>query len=396
MSYTPSPDDTQPRRPVEPPWRDLNSPVTASDAVSRYRGMVDPPGESRGRGCLLALGVFAILGVVGVAVVLLSALAGWTSGQRQASVNATATQSAAIQQQLARIGDDVASGNTVLVEERLRFLATLTPGVPGVPELAMTATALVSGRATPTPEPLPLTPTNAPLTPNATATPGVNASDGSSTTPGATTTPAAGGLAFDLNALMTEAQNLIATSQWEEALATLDVIAAADSTFQASLVRQLTTQALTAYAMQLYNARQPAAANIIATRLESYAALPGDIAYERMAAQMYLNARAAAGVNFPVAIQALRGLMDLGAGGRYYAEAQQLLYEQYVAYGDAFTFENRWCEAAQQYQRATQVLSSGVANGKYSAANTNCLSVPTVDPLAPQSTLPPGFVPLGQ
>jgi hypothetical protein len=342
-------------------------------------------------GCA-AFAILAALAAAALIIVALAGLAGWTSGQRQAAVYATATQNAAIQEQWSRISGDIEQGNTVLLEARIRFLATLTPGVPGVAELYVTATALANGQnPTPTldlfePTPPPDIDSTAIVTPAETAEAPAAAS------------PLPGGIRVDLPALLSEAQSQIATSQWADAIDTLDVIIAVDPNFQTALVRSLMIQALSSRAMQLYNSGQPAAGNITVTRIEEFGTIPGDLSYERYAAQLYLNARAQMGVNFPAAIQSLRAVMDLGAGGRYYQQAQQALYETYVAYGDAFTFENNWCSAATQYRSAMNIFASGVANGKFTNADTICRTPPTVDPLlAPpvDSTLPAGFVPLG-
>ena len=343
-------------------------------------------------GCA-AFAILAALTVAALIIVALAGLAGWTSGQRQAAVYATATQNAAIQEQWSRISGDIEQGNTVLLEARIRFLATLTPGVPGVAELYVTATALANGQnPTPTLDLIEPTPTpDIDLT--AIVTPAETAG-----APAPTSQVLPGGIRVDLPALLSEAQSQIATSQWADAIDTLDVILAVDSNFQTALVRSLMIQALGSYAIQLYNNGQPAAGNIAVTRIEEFGTIPGDLSYERYAAQLYLNARAQMGVNFPAAIQSLRAVMDLGAGGRYYQQAQQALYETYVGYGDAFTFENNWCSAATQYRNAMNIFASGVANGKFTNADTICRTPPTVDPLlAPpvDSTLPAGFVPLG-
>jgi hypothetical protein len=337
-------------------------------------------------GCA-AFAILFVLAAAAVVIVALAGLAGWTSGQRQAAVYATATQNAAIQEQWSRIPGDIDMGNTVLLEARIRFLETLTPGVPGVMELWTTATALAE-RLNPT-----LTPDRAEPTP----TPPPDSSAGGAT-PAPTSQAPPGGIRVDLPALLSEAQAQIAAARWADAVDTLDVILAVDPNFQAALVRQLMIQALSSYAMQLYNSGQPAAGNLIVTRIEQFGTIPGDLAYERYAAQLYLNARAQMGVNYPAAIQALRAVMDLGASGRYYQQARQALYETYVAYGDALTYENNWCSAVDQYRSAMGIFPSGAANGKFASADAICRTPPTLDPLlAPpaDSTLPAGFVPLG-
>ncbi len=79
---------------------------------------------------MLTAVIGGMLLLVAVAIVALSGAAGWTSGQREANTHATATQNAAINEQVGRIPDDVESGNTVLLDARVRWLATQTPGSP--------------------------------------------------------------------------------------------------------------------------------------------------------------------------------------------------------------------------------------------------------------------------
>ncbi len=397
MTNSASPDDTQPRRPsaeARPPrYKPEDAPFAPPEVRSprystRSSGYLEPPPPPRRLSGCAALAVLAALGAAAILIVALAGLAGWTSGQRQSAIYATATQNAAIQEQWSRISGDIEQGNTVLLEARIRFLATLTPGVPGVPELFVTATALANGQNPPPtldllePTPTPDTDSTAIMTPAQTLD--------------AAASPLLNGIRVDLPALLSEAQRQIALAQWSDAIDTLDVIIAVDPNFQTALVRSLMIQALGSYAMQLYNSGQPAAGNIVVTRIEEFGTIPGDLVYERYAAQLYLNARAQMGVNFPAAIQALRAVMDLGAGGRYYQPAQQALYETYVAYGDAYTYENNWCSAAAQYRSAMNIFPSGAANGKFANADTICRTPPTVDLLLPtsDSTLPAGFVPL--
>src|SRR5690606_24656035 len=109
--------------------------------------------------CLLTFGIGAMLLVIALAIVGLSAAAGWTSGQREANTHATATRHAQIDEQLVRVPTDIANSNLVLLDTRLRWLATQTPGIAGVDAYVVTATALymhslptATPEFTPTPE----------------------------------------------------------------------------------------------------------------------------------------------------------------------------------------------------------------------------------------------------
>src|SRR5689334_3909653 len=98
-------DDTQPVKPV----------------------MVMPEDEPRAGapGCLVwGLVGLMVIGFAGL-IIALAGYAGWTSGQRIAQGNATATTSAVISDQINRLPGDIASKNQVLVKARLDFLLTL-------------------------------------------------------------------------------------------------------------------------------------------------------------------------------------------------------------------------------------------------------------------------------
>ncbi len=351
MSY--SIDDTQPRSPF-------------GDDPANLRPTINPGDEPSRRGSCLLTGVIGgMLLLVAVAIVALAGAAGWTSGQREAGVHATATQNAAISEQLERIAGDVESGNTVLLDARVRWLATQTPGVVGVDGYMMTATALYFNTL-PT-----ATPTPAPTTDSLNAAPDA--------TQDMVITPESGG-GYDLASILAQAQSAAASSQWKDAADLLDVVIGADPNFERTTVRTLMQQVLTAYARELYNANQPAQANFVVDQAEQYGALADGLEYERYAASLYLKATAAVGTGSPVAIQALQEVINLGPG-RYYDQAQQQLYNLYVTRGDAYLAQGDSCTAVYQYQNAINLFASGVANGKRSVAQAACANAtPTVDP----------------
>ncbi|MFN8563450.1 MAG: hypothetical protein U0703_17950 [Anaerolineae bacterium] len=99
-----------------------------------------------------------------------------------------------------------------------------------------------------------------------------------------------------------------------------------------------------------------------------------------MAAELYLTARSAVGTGSPRAASALQELLNLGPG-RYYDEAQNMLYDLYVTRGDAYFAQGDTCSAVGQYQNAMNMRSGGVANGKFAAAQSACANAtPTTDP----------------
>lgn len=332
-----------------------------------------------GPGCGMQTLVILLLAAFAIVIVGLAAAAGWTTGQREANVYATATRGAAIGEQLAHIPNDIASGNTVLLDTRIRFLATLTPGVPGLAEIAITATALFDA-----------------LQPTATLTPSPTLEVAATPEPVATETPpptaSAGG--YDLAALLQEAQALFNTAQYGDAAELLDVIMALDPTYQTATVRALLTDSLNSQARAYYQAMQPAAGNQIVSRIEALGLQLGDgLAYERDVGTIYLNAKSSVGINFQRAIGALEELISYGQG-RYYAEATQLLLGQYIAYGDALAFDPNAgpCQAVPIYQAAVNRFGSSTAISKLNTAETLCASQPTADPLFGQAGAPIGVV----
>ncbi|NWG17177.1 MAG: hypothetical protein HXY41_11115 [Chloroflexi bacterium] len=365
------PDDTQPRSPFKTPPR-AQPPV--------YVDPLDEP-PAGGPGCL----VWGFIGVVGVGfaglIIVLAALAGWTSGQRIAQMNATATQSAAINEQISRLSGDITGGNLILLQARLQYLATLTPGVPGLDGFVQTATAVfLTSQPTLTPTPSPtLTPsptvTAAPLNPVATASGG----------------------GFDLAGLLQEARQSVSLNEWETAIETLDVILAADSSYEAAAVRSLMLQSLTGRALQLYragNVGDLAEANVLADRAEQFGDI-GELSYERYIATLYLDALNTIGANYPAAITALREIYSQAPN---YRDVTQLLFNQYVAYGDAWVAQTEFCPAAAQYQAALGILSSAEVNGKLTNAQTACAQATPLP--GPDTTLTPGagptIAPVGQ
>jgi tetratricopeptide (TPR) repeat protein len=369
MSYTPSVEDTQPRSPLKD--APLKPTIHMDDDHS------DEPVASPGCG-MMGL-ITAVLVIFAVLIVVLAGAAGWTAGQREAQALIVNTRQAAIREQVDRIPGDVASGNTVLLRTRLEWLATAAPDYDQLPALEQTGTAVYMGSmataaptATPTPE----------VTEDAPAQMAISTQSATS--------------GYDAASLYTEAETAMERAQWQDAIDLLDVVIGVDPTYQTTQVRYLLNQALQNRALELYNADQPAAGNLMVTRAEEYGQIDSNLDYERYAANLYLEARSAIGLGSPVAISRLQELIGLGAGGRYYDEALNLLYNQYILIGDSYYGQGNYCSAANQYQQAMRVFSSGTANGKYDNAQNLCMNaVPTYDPnwaLTPGAVAPVGVV----
>lgn len=369
MQPNSSPDDTQPRFPkVVPP---------------ETGGFIDPePPQRGGPGCFIYAMVGTFLLGLSIVIVALASFAGWTSGQRTAQTNATATQSAAIEEQLNRIPADISSGNHVLLNARIQYLATLTPGVPGLADIEVTATAVyINAQPTTTPTPG--------ITPTSQATP-----EPAAPTPQATTQT--GGVVIDLPALLAEAQTAIAVSDWDAAIDALDIILSADPTYEQATVRNLISRALTSKALALFRSGDTAdlaEANLLTDRARQYGDV-ADLEYESYIASQYLDAVNSEGVDYTKAIQALTNVYTQVPN---YRDVRSRLFNQYAAYGDALVAGGQVCFAVVQYQNALNLSSDTIVSGKLSAASTACAN-PTPVPL-PGTELTPGapvIAPVGQ
>ncbi len=385
MTYEPNMEDTRPQPAVRDTQESAREPYRAVEMTQGVvYGGVD---EGRRGGCgmsALILGGFALLGLL---IVALATAAGYTTGQREAAGYATATQASVITDQINRIPQDVAARNMALLGARLQFLATLTPGIPEVQTFSLTATALADElRATPTPT----------LTPTLAASATTAAPTAATPETQATLPPES---AFDTSALLAQAETAVDSGQWADAIALLDAIGGIDPDFQTATVRNLLLRALNSYAAQLYNSYAPgnpgrlAEAIVLTDRAEQIGTLADGLAFERNAAQLYLDARRAIGLDPFTAIRAYERLYNQGGQGRYFAEAQQELFNQYVALGDAQVQINEHCPAVGYYQSALNYLSSGGVSAKLRTSTDLC-AVATPVPLPGTNLAPLDLTPI--
>lgn len=341
-----SPDDTQPRalfrveQQGEPP---LIAPPT------------DDNQPASGPGCLVLGVVGAVMLGCALLVALMAGAAGWTSGQQIARANATATQHAQIADQLDRIPGDIASGNVVMLEARLRFLATLTPGVAGIPELLQTATAVASqlqptatATATPTPPP--------------TATAAAPAAEAPSTL-------ASGG--FDKAALLEQARSAVTLAQYESGIDLLDALIALDPAYERPTVNALMLEALRSRALILFRTGTNLAEAIVLTDRAEDFGLSGqdDLRFEREVAALYLSAKSASGANYGAAVQALQRVLDLSPN---YLDARQLLFRLHASQGDFWAAQNEYCPAVGPYSSALAVLNDASVAARRANAEMLC------------------------
>ncbi len=344
------PEDTKPRSPFDTP--------PSTKKVQLIDPLVDDLPRSTGSGCWLQ-GLIVVAGLgVALAIVLLAGAAGWTSGQRTAQQGATATQNARVDEQLNLIPGDLANGNTVMLEARIKYLGTL--GVPVVSELAVTATALyfsVQPTVTSTPEP--------------TSSPTQVAPTQAVTQETAAPSPAPRDSGFDLPALLQQARAAINQARYEEAIDLLDAIIRIDASYESTTVRSLMLQSLSTRALNLFRSGSRLAEAVLLTdRAEQFGlSADSELRFERDVATLYLTATGAVGTNYNVAISALRQVLQLAPN---YLDTSQLLFGQYVAYGDALLAGGDYCSGASQYQNALNIFADGGVSAKRDNAQMIC------------------------
>lgn len=361
QNYDQNLDDTQPTRAVY-------------DMPNLIRMEDDDEEAGGGPGCVVwaLVGLFMLLLSAGTVVMAL--FAGWNDGYRVASDGATATGYQVIQTQCDLIPGDLTNGAFGLAQRRAESLATLTPAVECLAALAPQMTnAYTSAMQTLTPA---MTPTSAPTATTETvvmpteATPQPTSSSG-----------------YDLAALLAEAQADIAAGSNRRAIDTLDAITAVDPTYQKTLVDQLLFSALTSEARNLFRTGQNLAeAIILTTRAEQYGNI-GELNYERFIAEIWLQAQANKGVNYPAAIQALRRIV-YEQGLPNYRNASRELFDTMVAYADALLLGGDPCTARTQYDAALSLFNSAEVANARASAEAQCSAVPLVTPGDPNAPTP--------
>ena len=244
-------------------------------------------------------------------------------------------------------------------------------GVPQVPQLAATGTALAVNlipTITPTPAP-----TDPPLETPTPAAPVVEI----------TTAPGGG---FDLVALLADAERQVSAGEYLEAVAILDAIMAVDPNYERTRVRGLMLEALTTRALRLYRSGTNLAEAIVLTDQAKEYGLPADseLHFEQYVASLYLTARSAIGTSFPAAIRALQTAYGVAPN---YLDVRQLLFEQYTGFARAYEMEGNYCAAAGQYQNALGIQNSPAISAQRDNAQTRCEQ--GVTPIVP-GTAPDG------
>lgn len=380
-----TPDDTRPK-----------SPFKADDTNPNLPRLISPEeDDTGGPGCLVWGFISAVLIGAALVIVGLSATAGWTAGQRVAQANATATYQSEIDVQLQQMAGDAALGNFSMYDIRLRFLASQTPGIPQVVELAQTGTALYSAhQPTSTPSP---TPTTEQITPTVEATV-------ESAAPTSTPQPDD---PYNLAGRLDNARRAVGAAQWETAIDELDIILRVDPQYGGSAAQALMREALNKQAQHLYQTGDTsnlAEANRLTSRAEEEfpPLLLEGLSFERTVATYYLNALSSIGTSdYTTAITNLEQVISLASPGYLNGEPRRQLAQAYIQYADALLVSQP-CVAVTNYDNALRYTNDPAISGKRITAQNYCDFgtptpegfVATVDPANPGGAITPA--PIGQ
>jgi len=339
----------------------------------------------RGMGCRSLFLISLLLGVFGLAIVGLSAGAGWTNGQRAARSTAAATALLGNQAQAEAVANDIAAGNLGLADTRIRYLATNVPSLPQLGSLLETGTAIYR-MMQPTVTHTPTT------TPTITQTP-----EGPTQTPTMDATPTLSD-PYNLIERLSRAQSEVSLGGWQNAIDELDVIISIDPNYESVTVRTLMSRALNEQALTLYRTGSLAEAIYLTDRAEEFGILKDGLNYERYIATLYLSARSKVGTSdYNGALSALNEIYNV-APNYNNGEISQMLFRTYVSYGDALTYGTP-CFAVDQYNNALRMFSDGSVVNKRVTAETWCTQgTPTPEGFVatPVDPFGPTTAPIGQ
>ena len=293
-------------------------------------------------GCLLACGLTALGG----------ALAGWNSGVELAQATALSAADAEIRQQCAMLPEDLAAGNLALAGARLQSLRIHSPPPDCLIRWSPLATqAWLDSLPSPTPPP--------------TSAPAIAAN---ATSPPSAVTLAPLSNAYDLDALLAQAQAELAARDYPAAIDTLDAVISLDADFQRETTRELMLQALTTQARALFEAGKLPEAIVLSERAEIYGDI-GDLNFLREVAVMLQSARMHRSSNPAQAVSLLRRIVyDLQSPRLMTVDMVGELQAALAAYGDWLLPSNA-CAARDQYQAALdlQPMQPSVGHGSLSA-----------------------------
>lgn len=394
-------DSTKPRRAdVFPPDYNFEQPDSENEG-------------SGGPGCL-AWGIMGVFGIfMAIAIVATAILSGFNQGLDIARVTSVAATSQNSARQCDIMPSDISAGRFTVLEARFEAL-TVDGVLAECAEIFVQQATIVYEQslitltqpATPTLVPTEIPPTIAP-----TQAPEIGTE--------APVVQATSDSPYDLDALLQEARDFIAVSDFQEAIVTLDAIRAIDTDYESQVVNGLLYNSLSQRALNLYRTEggSLAEAILLTNRAEQFGNIQtSELSFERSVAEAYLDAQANLGVNYTLAIQNLNRVINLSPNyPRGTGRASVTLREQYEGYGDALLLGGDACLAASQFSNALALSPNNVAlQTKVTTANQQCSvgvpatadpnatvdpSVPITDPNVPTSppaTATQGVAPVGQ
>ena len=308
---------------------------------------------------MLGLGLAALL-VIG------AGYAGWSSGVELARESGTSTAVADVQVQCARLAAEIVSGNQQLILTRIEFLRAQTPEPACLSAILPTATAIQQQ----------LQPTTLPeATVTATPVPTQVVVLATVAPPASTAVPE---IAYDLDALLSEAQLDIGVQNYRDAIDTLDAIIAIDGDFQSERVNEMYFAALTAQARALYRTGRLSEAIVVTGRAETHGDI-GELNYERSIARLYLDGLRLKSVNPGESVRLFSSIVHTFGHGDYMnGEVLAQLQEAHHNYGDAYAFQGEHCLAYDQYAAALALrpvggnIAPGVIRTKQDRAAAAC------------------------
>ena len=311
--------------------------------VTSYR---QPGPRGPGASCLIwAMGSTAFL-LMAAALVIVAAYAGWGSGVETARAKATVAAAVTQQNQCELIPQDLAAGNYDLARRRIESLRSVMPAPACLLPLLPTATAAyLLAQPSPTAAPT-LTATQ----PAPTATP----------PPVQASAPPAeddSGWAYDLDALLAEAQADLQARDFVAAIDTLEAIIGLDGDYNRDQVRGLALQALSAQALLLYRSGKLSEAIVLTDRAEVYGDI-GELNYERYVAEQYLTGQRYKTTNPALAVLRFNEIYYQHNSNYMNGQVAAELQDALRYYGDALALQGDACQAKDQYAAALELYPS--------------------------------------
>jgi tetratricopeptide (TPR) repeat protein len=313
---------------------------------------------------LLVLGIAAALGLVTLA----GALAGYRSGVNARQSSATEQALLSVKDQYDLAVQDLAEGRYEVARQRLEYILAYDPNYPGATDRLTEALAILYATATPSPLPPTITPT-----------------------PTRDLRP--------VQDLFSQAQSLVSSSQWDQAIDTLLAVRQADPAHQTARVDGMLFISLRQRGVEkIINLGNLEGGAYDLALAERFAPLDVQANSWRELARLYLTGSSfwevipeQAVYYFSQVAAAVPGMRD--SSGLTASERYRLALAQY---GDQLGKNGDWCAAQEQYELSLSIGVDAAIQEKRDNAALQC-SPPSATPgeatPTPSSTLPAGVTP---